>query len=189
MEELSFAAILANSEKLMDMDVERLNYSLSKIRAGKVSPVLLDGLTVDYYDNRVSIVQVANITVVDARTLSIEPWEKQMLKPIEKAIIQSNLGLTPQNDGQFLRISIPILTEERRRELVKQVHVEAENVKVSIRNKRRDAMEKLKKIQKNNNTSKDEFKDQERGIQELTDSFINKIERIIVDKDKEIMTI
>lgn len=189
MEELSFAEILSSSEEVMLVDIERLHHSLSKIRAGKVSPVLLEGISVDYYGTKTPIAQVANISVVDARTLSIEPWEKQMLKPIEKAIIQSNLGLTPQNDGKFLRISLPILTEERRKELVKQAHSEAENSKVAIRNRRRDAMEQLKKTQKTQNTSKDECKDQEQSIQDLTDKFIAKIERIIADKDKEITTI
>lgn len=189
MEELSFSEILGKAETLMATDIDRLYHSLSKIRAGKVSPVLLDGITVDYYGTKTPIAQVANITISDARTLCIEPWEKPMLKPIEKAIIISNLGLNPQNDGQFIRISLPILTEERRAELVKQAQAEAEHCKVAVRNRRREAMEQLKKMQKAQNTSKDEAKNQEQTIQELTDKFIGKIEAIIAEKTKEITTI
>lgn len=189
MEELSLATIIGKAEELMQGDVENLRHALARIRAGKVSPTLLDGVHVDYYGTRTPIAQVANIAVVDARTLSIEPWEKPMLKAIEKAINLSHLGLTPQNDGQLVRISLPILTEQRRNELVKQAQAEAEHAKVAIRNRRRDAMEQLRKLHKNHNTSKDESKDQEQSIQELTDKLIAKIEVIIAEKTKEITTI
>ena len=133
----------------MKKAIAHLEAELTKIRAGKASPQMLDGIMVDYYGNPTAINQVGNISVLDARTLSIQPWEKNMLQPIERAIIASNIGINPQNDGNNIRLFLPPLTEERRRDLVKKCHAEGEHSKVSIRNIRRDAIEGIKKLQKN----------------------------------------
>src|SRR3954470_5695883 len=142
-------SIIAVSEEHMKKAINHLEAELVKIRAGKANPQMLDGITVDYYGSPMPINQVGNITVMDARTLSIQPWEKNMLQPIERAIINSNIGINPQNDGNIIRLFLPPLTEERRRELVKRSHGEGEHSKVAIRNIRRDAIESIKKAQKN----------------------------------------
>jgi ribosome recycling factor len=147
---------------------------------------MLDGLVVDYYGNPTPINQVGNISVVDARTLTIQPWEKNMLQPIERSILQANIGITPQNDGNIIRIFLPPLTEERRRELVKKSNHEGEHAKVSIRNLRRDAIEKVKKMQKDG-LSEDAAKDTEADVQALTDRFIALVEKHLEAKEKEIM--
>jgi ribosome recycling factor len=149
---------------------------------------MFDGLMVDYYGAPVPINQVANISVMDARTLSIQPWEKNMVQPIEKAIIGANMGVTPQNDGVLIRIFMPPLTEERRRELVKKCQGEGENCKVAVRNIRRDAIEQVKKLQKNG-LSEDVCKDAENGIQQLTDKHITLVETQLAAKEKEIMSV
>ena len=140
--------IIEDASQQMKKAISHLESELSRIRAGKANPVILDGIQVDYYGALTPLNQVANVTVADARTLSIQPWEKQMLGPIEKAIIASNIGLNPQNDGNIIRLFLPPLTEERRRELVKKVNAEGEHAKVAIRNLRRDAIEQIKKEQK-----------------------------------------
>src|SRR5690606_22899721 len=140
--------IINDTNGLMKKAIQHLEIELTKIRAGKANPVILDGIMVDYYGAPTQLNQVANITVADARTLSIQPWEKQMLAAIERAIIASNIGLNPQNDGNIIRLFLPPLTEERRKELVKRVNQEGEHAKVSIRNIRRDAIEQIKKEQK-----------------------------------------
>lgn len=180
--------IMADAEDLMDKSIAHLEAELLKIRAGKANPQILEGIMVDYYGSLTPISQVSNISVLDARTLSIQPWEKNMLQPIERAIIASNIGLNPQNDGSNIRLYLPPLTEERRKELVKRANGEGENSKVAIRNLRRDAIESIKKLQKDG-LSEDESKDAEKEIQDLTNSFITKVDSHLSRKEKEIMAI
>jgi ribosome recycling factor len=172
----------------MKKAVAHLEAELVKIRAGRATPQMFDGVTVDYYGTPTPINQVGNITVADARTLTIQPWEKNMIQPIERAIIAANLGVTPQNDGVMIRIFLPPLTEERRKEIVKRVHVEGEHSRVAVRNIRRDAIEHVKKLKKDG-LSEDIAVDTETEIQDLTNRHINEIERHIAAKEKEVMSI
>lgn len=172
----------------MTMAVEYLDETLQHIRAGKASTKLLDGIRVDYYGSQAPISNVANVSVPDARTIAITPWEKSMFREIEKAIINSELGITPENNGEVIRLSIPPLTEERRKALVKQSKGEAENAKVSVRNARREAIEGLKKEIKNG-MSEDVEKDAEAKVQKLHDNFIKKIDAVFAEKEKEILTV
>jgi ribosome recycling factor len=173
---------------LMEKAIIHLETELVKVRAGKATPGIVDGINVDYYGNPTPISQVGNVSVADARTLTIQPWEKNMLQPIERAIINANIGLTPQNDGNIIRLFMPPLTEDRRKELVKKAHVEGEHSKVAVRNIRRDAMEHIKKLQKNG-LSEDLCKDAEKNIQETTDRFITLVDKHLAAKEKEIMTV
>ncbi|MEO6683214.1 MAG: ribosome recycling factor [Ginsengibacter sp.] len=161
---------------------------LAKIRAGKASPEMLDGITVDYYGNPTPIGQVGNISAVDARTLTIQPWEKNMLQPIERAIIAANIGVNPQNDGVIIRLFLPPLTEERRKEFVKKSYAEGEQARIAIRSIRRDSMEQVKKMQKDG-LSEDVAKEGEKQLQEITDSFISLIDKYLETKEKEIMIV
>lgn len=180
--------IIEDSEDSMNKAIRHLESELIKVRAGKATPNIVDGIVVDYYGNPTPINQVGNISVADARTLTIQPWEKNMLQPIERAIIQANIGLNPQNDGNMIRLFLPPLTEERRRELVKRAQNEGEQSKVAIRSIRREAMEQVKKLQKNG-LSEDVSKDAETRIQETTDRFINLVDKHLGTKEKEIMTV
>ena len=173
---------LQNAEDSMQLAVEYLDDALSHIRAGKASARLLDGIRVDYYGSQAPISNVANVSVPDARTIAITPWEKSMFKEIEKAIINS------ENNGEVIRLSIPPLTEDRRKQLVKQSKGEAENAKVSVRNARREAIEGLKKEIKQG-LSEDAEKDAEADVQKLHDKFMKKIDSIFADKEKEILTV
>ena len=179
---------LDNAKENMEMAVEYLDDALAHIRAGKASPKLLDAIRVDYYGSKAPISNVANISVPDARTIAITPWEKSMFKEIEKAIINSDLGITPENNGEVIRLSIPPLTEERRKALVKQSKAEAENAKVSIRNARREAIEGLKKEIKKG-MSEDVEKDGENEVQKLHDKYMKKIDEVFAAKEKEILTV
>lgn len=172
----------------MTKAIDHLETELIKVRAGKANPNIVDGLVVDYYGTPTPISQVGNITVADARTLNIQPWEKNMLQPIERSIIAANIGITPQNDGIIIRLFMPPLTEERRRELVKRAQGEGEQSKVAIRSIRRDAMEQVKKLQKNG-LSEDVAKDAEKNIQEMTDKHIALVDKHLAAKEKEIMTV
>jgi ribosome recycling factor len=172
----------------MNKAINHLESELVKVRAGKATPGIVDGIVVDYYGNPTPINQVGNISVADARTLNIQPWEKNMLQPIERAIIAANIGITPQNDGNMIRLFLPPLTEERRRDLVKRSHTEGEHSKVAIRNIRRDAMEHIKKLQKNG-LSEDVCKDAEKNVQEMTDKYISLVDKHLATKEKEIMTV
>ena len=165
-----------------------LESELAKIRAGKATPAMLDGLVVDYYGNPTPIDQVGNISAVDARTITIQPWEKNMLQPIERAIIGANLGVNPQNDGVIIRLFMPPLTEERRKEFVKKSNSEGEQAKISVRSIRRDALEQIKKAQKDG-LSEDVAKEGEKEIQEITDSFIAQIDKYLSTKEVEIMAV
>ena len=180
--------IKGQAEEAMVKAIDHLEAELIKVRAGKANPNLVDGLVVDYYGTPTPISQVGNITVADARTLAIQPWEKNMLQPIERAIIAANIGITPQNDGMIIRLFMPPLTEERRKELVKRAQGEGEHSKVAIRNIRRDAIEKIKKLQKNG-LSEDVCKDGEKNVQDLTDKFISLVDKHLASKEKEIMTV
>jgi ribosome recycling factor len=180
--------IIDHSVDSMKKAITHLEAELVKVRAGRANPQMFDGLVVDYYGSPTPINQVGNITVSDARTLLIQPWEKNMLQPIERAIIAANLGVTPQNDGAIIRIFLPPLTEERRKEIVKKVHNEGEHSKVAIRNIRRDAIEHIKKLQKQG-MSEDLTKDAEKEIQELTDSNISAVDKHLASKEKEIMSV
>ena len=179
---------LDNAKENMEMAVEYLDDALAHIRAGKASPRLLDAIRVDYYGSKAPISNVANISVPDARTIAITPWEKSMFKEIEKAIINSDLGITPENNGEVIRLSIPPLTEDRRKNLVKQSKAEAENAKVSVRNARREAIEGLKKEIKNG-MSEDVEKDGEAEVQKLHDKYMKKIDEVFAAKEKEILTV
>lgn len=172
----------------MELAVDYLDETLARIRAGKANPKILEGIRVDYYGSPAPIANVANISVPDARTIAITPWEKSMFKEIEKAIINSELGITPENNGEVIRLSIPPLTEERRKALVKQSKAEAEQAKVSVRNARRDAIEGLKKAVKNG-MSEDVSKDGEAEVQKLHDKFLKRIDDIFAAKEKEILTV
>ncbi len=172
----------------MKKSAQHLESELSKIRAGKANPVILDGIMVIYYDTPTPIAQVANVTVLDSRTLSITPWEKPMLQEIERAIQAANIGVNPQNDGENIKLFMPPMTEDRRKDLVKQVNAEVEQAKVSVRNVRRDAMEDIKKLQKDG-LSEDAAKSGENSIQKLTDEWTEKLDEMSKKKEKEIMTV
>ena len=181
-------SIIEHAEESMDKAITHLEVELVKVRAGKANPNLVDGLVVDYYGTPTPINQVGNISVADARTLTIQPWEKNMLQPIERSIIAANIGITPQNDGNMIRLFIPPLTEERRKELVKRAQGEGEHSKVAIRSIRRDSMEHIKKLQKNG-LSEDVCKDAEKQVQELTDKYIALVDKHLAAKEKEVMTV
>lgn len=180
--------IKAHAADSMNKAISHLETELVKIRAGKATPGMLDGISVDYYGTPTPISQVGNISVADARTLTIQPWEKNMLQPIERSIIAANIGITPQNDGNMIRLFLPPLTEERRKEFVKKAQTEGEHSKVAIRNIRRDAMEHIKKLQKNG-MSEDVCKDAEKEVQDSTDRFITLVDKHLAAKEKEIMTV
>jgi ribosome recycling factor len=182
------STIIATGEDHMKKAIGHLETELTKIRAGKANPQMLDGIVVDYYGSPMPINQVSNISVMDVRTLSIQPWEKNMLQPIERAIIAANIGINPQNDGALIRLFLPPLTEERRKELVKKCQTEGEHSKVAIRNIRRDAIEHIKKLQKNG-LSEDAAKDAEAEVQEVTNKFITAVEKHLSSKEKEIMSV
>jgi ribosome recycling factor len=172
----------------MNKAIDHLEDELSKVRAGRANPSLLNEIRVDYYGTMTLLSQVSNVSSPDARTLMVKPWDKSLLQAVEKAILSSNIGLTPQNDGEVIRLNIPILTEERRKDLVKQVKHLGENTKVSIRNARRDANEHIKSLQKKG-LGEDEVKNAEQEVQNLTNIHISKVDKHVELKEKEIMTV
>jgi len=172
----------------MKRAIAHLESELSKVRAGKATPAIVDGIYVDYYGNPTPLNQVANVSIPDARTITIQPWEKNMLQPIERAIIASNIGLNPQNDGIFIRLFLPMLTEERRKELSKRAFAEGEAGKVALRSIRRESIEQIKKLQKDG-LSEDIAKDAEASVQGITDKYIALVDQHCKDKEKDIMTI
>ncbi len=182
------ALIVAEAEEGMQKGIGHLEVELTKIRAGKANPTMVDGINVDYYGSPTPIAQVANISVLDVRTISIQPWEKNMLQPIEKAIMQANIGITPQSDGNQIRLFLPPLTEERRKELFKKASAEGEQSKVAIRSIRREAIEQVKKLQKDG-LSEDAAKDAEKEIQDVTDKFIILVDKHLAAKEKEMMSV
>ena len=185
-EEINF--IIDEAKESMEGSIAHLIKALLNIRAGKANPQMLGAVFVDYYGSATALSQVANISVPDPRTLTVTPWEKNMLQPIEKAIMIANLGLNPMNNGDMIIINIPALTEERRKDLSKQAKTEAEDAKISIRNARKDANTDIKKQEKEG-TSEDVCKDAEDLVQKLTDAYIKKIDDIFAEKDAEIMKV
>ena len=179
------ALILDDTKEQMQKAIAHLENEFTSIRAGKASPVMLKSVMVDYYGSQTPLSQVANINTPDARTLSVQPWEKSMIQEIEKGIMNANLGLNPMNNGESIIINVPMLTEERRKELVKQAKSEAEHAKVSIRNARRDALHELKKL----DLSEDLLKNEEDAVQKLTNSFSKKTEELLAVKEADIMKV
>ncbi len=185
-EEVDF--VLDHSKERMKAAINHLEKELIHVRAGKASPAMLDGVMVDYYGSMTPLNQVANINTPDARTIAIQPWEKKMIPVIEKAILNANLGFNPDNNGEMIRIIVPVLTEERRKGLVKQAQHEGEIAKVSVRTVRKEANESLKKLQKEG-VAEDIVKAAEEEVQEMTNSFSVKIDNLVKAKEKDIMTI
>lgn len=181
--------IIKEAKSKMDKTIETLRSELAKVRTGKATTVLLDSIKVDYYGNIVPLNQVGNVSVLDAHTLSITPWEKQMVQVIDKAILEANLGLNPISDGTNLKIPIPPLNEERRKELVKLVKKFGEEAKVAVRNVRRDANDHLKKEQKDKKMTEDQLHDAEKEMQKLTDDHIKLVDDTLKHKEKEIMEV
>ena len=177
------------AETGMQNAIEYLDEKLAHIRAGKANPKILDDIMVSYYGTMTPLNQVGTVTVPDARTIVITPWEKKIIKDIEKAIIDSPLGIMPENNGDLIRIGIPPLTEERRRELVKQVKADAEEAKIRIRNVRRDTNDTIKKSIKTDNTPEDVAKDAEADVQKLHDKYIKRVDEVFAEKEREIMTV
>lgn len=186
MEEIDF--ILDSTKESMEGSLAHLEKEFLNIRAGKASPAMLGGVKVDYYGAATPLSQVANINTPDARTITVQPWEKSMLQPIEKAITIANLGFNPMNNGENIIISVPALTEERRRDLVKQAKSEAEDAKIGVRNARKDANTDIKKLEKDG-MSEDICKGAEDDVQKLTDSFIKRIDDLLAHKEAEIMKV
>lgn len=177
-----------DAEKKMQQSVDHLEEELSRIRAGKANPKILDGVKVPYYGSLVPLTNVASVNTPDAKTIIITPWEKPLIKDIEKAILDSEVGITPENNGEIIRLGIPPLTEERRRTLAKQSKQEAENAKISVRNARRDAIDALKKSVKDG-VPEDVVKDAENDVQKIHDKFIKQVDEFYAAKEKEIMTV
>ncbi len=184
MEEIEF--ILDSTRESMGKSIEHLEVAFSKIRAGKASPQMLDNVNIDYYGASTPLNQASNINTPDAKTISVQPWDKSMLEVMEKSIIDANLGFTPMNNGEMIIINVPPLTEERRRDLVKQAKAEAENAKVSIRNIRKDANDELKKL---DGLSEDVIKDAENSVQNVTNEFSSNVDAFFAKKESEIMTV
>jgi ribosome recycling factor len=179
---------LQDAQTAMDKAILHCESELTKIRAGKASAGMLDGIMVDYYGSATALSQVASINTPDARTLIIQPWEKALLVPIERAIMEANIGINPQNDGIVIRLVVPPLTEERRKDLVKKVKEEAERGRVTVRNIRKDANEKIKKL-KGESVSDDEIKTGEAEVQKITDAYIIKVDKHSEAKEKDVMTV
>jgi ribosome recycling factor len=181
--------VLANTKDKMEKAVSSLSRELASVRAGRASANLLDKISVEYYGAPTPVNQLASISVPEARLLVIQPYDKTVLGDIEKAILKSDLGLTPSNDGSLIRLSIPALTEERRKELVKLVKKYAEEAKVAVRNIRRDGNDDLKKLEKDGNITEDELRSNTENVQKLTDEYIVKVDNVAKDKEKEIMEV
>jgi len=188
MADIDVKGLLKEVREQMQKAIDHFEYELSKIRAGKASPAMLDGISADAYGAMTPLNQLANISTPDARSITIQPWDGSLLQPIERAILMANIGLTPQNDGKIIRLNIPPLTEERRKELVKQTKTEAEHCRVSLRNARRDGNEKVKKFQKDG-LAEDEAKQTEEEIQTILNTFNASVEKHLEIKEKEIMTV
>lgn len=181
--------VLKDAEERMSKSIEALKKELATLRAGRATPALLDKVQVDYYGSPTPVTQMANVSVPEPRLITIQPWDKSQLEAIEKAIQKSDLGLTPSNDGNIIRLSIPPLTEERRADLVKLVKKEGEEAKVAVRNVRRDAIDTYRKMEKEGAMSEDDLKRNQEQIQKKTDAFVAQIDRIIQEKEKEIMEV
>ncbi|MBZ4676330.1 MAG: ribosome recycling factor [Anaerophaga sp.] len=180
--------LIESTKEKMQKAIDHLDHELGKIRAGKANPRMLDDVMVEYYGTMTPLQQVASINTPDPRTIAIQPWEKGMIQPIEKAIMNANLGLNPDNNGEIVRINVPPLTEERRQDLVKHVKKEGEEARISIRNARRETNDELKKLKKDG-LPEDMEKDAEDQVQKLTDKFTKKVEEMLEKKEKDIMTV
>ncbi len=181
--------LISKSEEVMKKSINFLKDELGAIRAGKANPKLVDKIQVSYYGTMTPINQVANISVPEPRAIIIQPWDSSLVKEIEKAIMVSDLGINPTNDGKLIRLVIPPLTEERRKDLIKQVKKEIENAKIAVRNIRRDANEEFKKLEKSSELTKDDLKKAEEEMQKLTDKYIKLMDDIYKDKEKEILEV
>ena len=186
---MSIADVKKNTEQRMHKSIDTLKADLAKVRTGRAHTGILDHVQVEYYGNPTALSQVANITLIDARTIGVQPWEKKMAAAIEKAIRDSDLGLNPSAQGDMIRVPTPPLTEERRKEMVKLVKGEAEDAKIAIRNIRRDANEGLKKLVKDKACSEDDERRAQDDIQKLTDKFVADVDKLVVEKEKEILTV
>ena len=186
---MSLADVKKSATERMGKSIETLKADLAKVRTGRAHTGILDHIQVDYYGAPTALTQVANVTLIDARTIGVQPWEKKMLNTIEKAIRDSDLGLNPSSQGDMIRVPTPPLTEERRKEMVKLVKGEAEDAKIAIRNIRRDANEQVKKLVKDKLASEDDERRSNDEIQKLTDKFVVDVDKIVADKEKEILTV
>lgn len=186
---MTVADIKKNSDQRMQKSIETLKTDLSKVRTGRAHIGILDHVQVDYYGAPTHISQVANVTLIDARTIGVQPWEKKMLNVIEKAIRDSDLGLNPSSQGDMIRVPTPPLTEERRKEMVKLVKTEGESAKIAIRNIRRDGNESLKKLLKEKECSEDDERRAQDDIQKLTDKFVIEVDKLLAEKEKEVLTV
>jgi len=186
---MTLADIKKSAEQKMNKSIETLKSDLAKVRTGRAHTGILDHIQVDYYGTPTHINQVANVTLIDARTIGVQPWEKKMVGVVEKAIRESDLGLNPSTQGDMIRVPTPPLTEERRKEIVKVVKGEGEDSKVAIRNIRRDANEALKKLLKDKACSEDEERRVQDDVQKLTDKFVSEVDRLIAEKEKELLTV
>ena len=178
---------IKQAEDLMRKAIDHLEQELTKVRAGRANPNMLEGIRVDYYGSEVPLTQVSNVNTPDARTITIQPWEKKMIEPIEKAIIASNLGFNPSNNGEQVIINVPMLTEERRKDLVKISHQYAEQARIAVRHVRRDGMDAAKKAEKDGSVSEDEARKLSDRIQKMTDDTIGRIDKLGQEKEAEIM--
>lgn len=181
--------LLEETREGMENAIKHLEHEMVHIRAGKANPRMLESVYVDYYGSQTPLSQVANVNTPDARTIAIQPWEKNLIPIIERAIINSNLGFNPENNGEIIRLNVPVLTEERRIQLVKDVHNEGEKAKVSIRNSRKEANDYLKKMLKNKEISEDMLKNAELDVQDITKVYNDKVDKMMEDKEKEIITV
>ncbi len=186
---MTIADVKKTTEQKMQKSIETLKADLAKVRTGRAHTGILDHVMVDYYGTPTQITQVANVTLLDARTIGVQPWEKKMIAVIEKAIRESDLGLNPATQGDVIRVPTPPLTEERRKEMVKLVKGEGEDAKVAVRNIRRDANEGLKKLLKDKAVSEDDERRAQDDVQKLTDKFVAEIDKLMVEKEKEILTV
>jgi|SRR5450830_2740 len=186
---MAVADVKKNSEQRMQKSIETLKADLAKVRTGRAHTGILDHVMVDYYGSPTNITQVANVTLIDARTIGVQPWEKKMLGAIEKAIRDSDLGLNPSSQGEMIRVPTPPLTEERRKEMVKLVKTEGEGAKIAVRNIRRDANETLKKILKDKECSEDDERRAQDDVQKLTDKFVAEVDKLLLEKEKEVLTV
>ena len=186
---MSVSEVKQNADQKMKKSIESLQHDLAKVRTGRAHPSLLDQIHVDYYGSPTPLSQVANLTLIDARTIGVQPWEKNMFNPVEKAIRESDLGLNPASMGDIIRVPMPALTEERRKELVKVVKQEAEGAKIAVRNIRRDANEQLKKLLKDKVATEDDERRAQDDVQKMTDKFVAEVEKLVAQKEADIMTV
>ena len=186
---MALAEVKKNAQERMVKSIDTLKADLAKVRTGRAHPGILDHIHVDYYGSPTLLTQVANVTLIDARTIGVQPYEKKMMATVERAIRDSDLGLNPSSQGELIRVPTPMLTEERRREMVKLVKGEAEDAKIAIRNIRRDANEQLKKLVKDKACSEDDERRSSEEIQKLTDKFVTDVDKLVVEKEKEVLTV